>query len=219
MLQVTIENLAAANLSDYVPGLWMLDFSGFRSRCQAMDRKHQAFFTNQVERNRGSPALASGDTSAMNFCELMLTMQKEEGFEDADISYSLEEMVIAGSDTSSVTAEWALAELLRHPAKLERLQSELDTCFNTEGGPRTPLTTQILDQSASKLNDLPYPQAIIAETFRLHPVGPLLPHLNTKTLNLGRGKYPGDNHHDECVGHITRPRHVAESARISAGEV
>ena len=75
-------------------------------------------------------------------------------------------MFLAGTDTPSVTIEWILAELLRHSEMMHRLQSDLDRTVGTERHVRE-----------SDLANLPYLAAIVKETFRLHPVAPLLiPH-------------------------------------------
>ncbi|KAL5987816.1 cytochrome P450 [Asimina triloba] len=68
----------------------------------------------------------------------------------------------AGTDTSSSTVEWALAELIRYPKILAQAQKELDSVV----GPDRLV-------SDADLAQLPYLQAIIKETFRLHPSTPL----------------------------------------------
>ncbi|URE15897.1 flavonoid [Musa troglodytarum] len=59
-----------------------------------------------------------------------------------------------GANTSSSTVEWALAELTRHPDVLKRAQLERDSVV------RDPAS-------------LPLMQAVVKETFRLHPPTPL----------------------------------------------
>ncbi|KAI5330208.1 hypothetical protein L3X38_029606 [Prunus dulcis] len=45
---------------------------------------------------------------------------------DTEIKALLLNMFTAGTDTSSSTVEWAIAELLRHPRILAQVQQELD---------------------------------------------------------------------------------------------
>jgi cytochrome P450 len=69
-------------------------------------------------------------------------------------------------DTSYVTLEWVMAELLQHPNILKRAQEELDTVVGTN---------RLI--SESDLQHLPYLQAILKETFRIHPPAPFMaPH-------------------------------------------
>ncbi|KAH7388096.1 hypothetical protein KP509_16G057300 [Ceratopteris richardii] len=69
-------------------------------------------------------------------------------------------------DTSTITVEWALAELLKHRQILEKLQDELSSVIGS---------TRLVEES--DVGNLPYLRAIVKETMRLHPVLPLLvPH-------------------------------------------
>lgn len=71
--------------------------------------------------------------------------------------------------------EWALAELFRHPALLRRAQAELDAVV---GKAR-------LVQEAD-LQNLPLLQAVVKETFRLHPSTPLsLPRVAAEACEVG----------------------------------
>ncbi|KAH9568079.1 hypothetical protein CY35_03G058600, partial [Sphagnum magellanicum] len=64
------------------------------------------------------------------------------------------------------TLEWAMAELLLQPNIMKHAQKELDNLVGTN---------RLVEES--DLQDLPYIQAILKETFRLHPPAPfLVPH-------------------------------------------
>lgn len=71
-------------------------------------------------------------------------------------------MFVAGTDTSASTTEWALAELIRHPDILQKAQQELDSVVG-----RNRLVSE------PDLVNLPLLQAIVKETFRIHPSTPL----------------------------------------------
>lgn len=76
-------------------------------------------------------------------------------------------MFTAGTDTTTSTLEWALAELLHNPRTLTKLQTELRTYFRS---PNKRLREE-------DLPNLPYLSAVIMETLRLHPPLPfLVPH-------------------------------------------
>ena len=73
---------------------------------------------------------------------------------------------MAGSETTSVTVIWAMAELLRNPEKMAKAKAELHEVIGRK--------ETIKESDISKL---PYLQAVLKETFRLHPADPLLvPH-------------------------------------------
>lgn len=92
-------------------------------------------------------------------------------------------MFLAGTDTPSVTIEWILAELLRHPEMMHRLQSELDHVVGTDRHARE-----------SDLASLPFLAAVVKETFRLHPVAPLLiPHENAQQTQIDGFDIPANS--------------------------
>ena len=83
-------------------------------------------------------------------------------------------MFVEGTDTCSITVEWALAELLANPDKMDLLQSELN---KIEGD------TKLVD--ISYLPKLPYLFVVVKETMRMHHVLPLLlPHKLTQSCEL-----------------------------------
>ncbi|KAG5381692.1 hypothetical protein IGI04_033162 [Brassica rapa subsp. trilocularis] len=76
-------------------------------------------------------------------------------------------MILAGTDTSAGTLEWAMSNLLNHPEVLKKAKTEIDE--------KIGLDRLIEEQDIVKL---PYLQNIMSETLRLYPVAPmLLPHL------------------------------------------
>lgn len=83
-------------------------------------------------------------------------------------------MFTAGTDTSSSTVEWAIAELIRHPKVLARVRQELDLVVGQD--------RLVMD---SDLPQLTYFQAVIKETFRLHPSTPLsLPRMAAESCEI-----------------------------------
>jgi flavonoid 3'-monooxygenase len=70
----------------------------------------------------------------------------------------MQDMICAGTDTSATTVGWALVELLRHPEAMKKAQAELDDVIGSE---------RVVDEG--DINELKYLQAIVKETFRLHP--------------------------------------------------
>lgn len=89
-------------------------------------------------------------------------------------------MFTAGTDTSSSTVEWAIAELIRHPNMLAEVQRELDSVVG-----RDRLVTEL------DLAHLTYLQAVVKETFRLHPSTPLsLPRMAAEEIEINGYRIP-----------------------------
>lgn len=83
-------------------------------------------------------------------------------------------MFTAGTDTTTSTLEWAMAELLHDPEKLKKVQDEL----RSRVSPNKKLEEKDIEQ-------LPYLKAVIKETLRLHPPLPfLVPHMAMDSCNM-----------------------------------
>ena len=84
-------------------------------------------------------------------------------------------MINAGTETSSVTVEWALSALMNRPEILRKAQEELDTHVGRE---------RLLEES--DVHKLKYLEAIVKETLRLYPAAPLLlPHESFEACTVG----------------------------------
>ncbi|KAJ6914402.1 hypothetical protein NC651_016615 [Populus alba x Populus x berolinensis] len=70
---------------------------------------------------------------------------------------------MAGTDTSALTIQWILAELINHQKIFNRLREEIDLVV---GKKRLVKESDILN--------LPYLQAVVKETLRLHPPSPII---------------------------------------------
>lgn len=75
----------------------------------------------------------------------------------------MQDLLIAGSDTSAITADWALAEMIKNPHMMKKFQKELEQVVGMD---------RMVEQA--HLEKLEYLDLVMKETFRLHPVGPLL---------------------------------------------
>jgi cytochrome P450 len=83
--------------------------------------------------------------------------------------YIQQDMFGAGTDTSSLVLEVAMAELMRNPQHMTKLQAEVRK--------HTPEGQEMVEEE--NLASVPYLRAVVKETLRLHPPVPLLlPHLS-----------------------------------------
>lgn len=88
--------------------------------------------------------------------------------------FNVQNIIAGGTNTAATSLEWGMAELIHHPHILKRVQEELDRVVGRDR----------LVQEAD-LPNLPYLQAIVKETFRLHAPIPLtLPHTNPKAARV-----------------------------------
>lgn len=84
-------------------------------------------------------------------------------------------MITAGMDTTVISVEWAMSEIVRNPRVQGKIQEELDRVIGYE---------RIMKET--DFASLPYLQCVVKESFRLHPPTPLmLPHKANATVKLG----------------------------------
>lgn len=84
-------------------------------------------------------------------------------------------LLMAGSDTSAPTLEWAMALLLNHPKVLDKAKAEINTHIDQE---------RLVEDS--DLPKLTYISCVIYEALRLFPPAPLLiPHYSSEDCTIG----------------------------------
>nr|XP_010918275.1 cytochrome P450 93A2 [Elaeis guineensis] len=93
----------------------------------------------------------------------------------------IQDIFTAGSDSSAATVEWALAELINHPHMLRKLREEIDKVVGKDR------VVQECD-----IPNLPYLQAVVKETLRLHPAAPLATRVSDKEVKVGGYKIPAN---------------------------
>ncbi|GMN32330.1 hypothetical protein TIFTF001_003621 [Ficus carica] len=156
VLRSVMEVVAAPNLSDLYPLLGQLDLQGLRKKSMEIYKKFCTMFEATIkerrERNRGDTQ------SQKDFLDALIC----NGSSDEQINMLLFELISAGTDTSSSTIEWAMTELIKNPKCMKIVQEEL--------------TREIIQDmvTESHLSKLPYLQACVKETLRLHPPAPFL---------------------------------------------
>uniref|UniRef100_A0ACD5YVX6 Uncharacterized protein n=1 Tax=Avena sativa TaxID=4498 RepID=A0ACD5YVX6_AVESA len=108
-----------------------------------------------------------GDGHAEDLLDVLLKIQKDDGLQFAvdmdDIKAVIFEVFAAGTETTSTTLGWVIAELIRNPRVMEKATAEVRRAFEAGG--------EVVE---GRLGDLPYLQLVIRETFRLHSPVPLL---------------------------------------------
>lgn len=83
--------------------------------------------------------------------------------ERTNIKAILLDMVVGSFDTASTSILWTLAELLRSPRVMKKLQQELQSVVGMD---------KMVEEK--DLDNLDYLDMVVKESFRLHPVAPLI---------------------------------------------
>ncbi|KAI3750873.1 hypothetical protein L2E82_21750 [Cichorium intybus] len=168
----------ASNPGDFIPFLRWIDFQGFQKRLSKLQRESDSFSQSLIEERRSKRRNSSSDEGkSKTFIDAMLSLQESEPeyYTDDIIKGNILTLLLAGTDTSSGTIEWAMALLLNHPGELERARAEIDKYVGQE---------RLVQET--DLPNLPYIQCIVNETLRLFPVAPLLvPHEPSEDCTIG----------------------------------
>ncbi|KAM0937875.1 putative flavonoid 3'-monooxygenase [Dioscorea sansibarensis] len=163
------------NVGDFIPWLKPLDVHGVVARMKAIHKWYDEFLNKIMEDHKKESGRRDLLSVLLRLKEDHDDNDEEVKLTDTNIKALLMDLFQAGTDTTSSTVEWALAELLRHPDILDAAQKELDSVVGR-------------DRFVSELDlaNLPLMQAIIKETFRLHPSTPLsLPHVASEPCVVG----------------------------------
>ncbi|XP_021845064.2 geraniol 8-hydroxylase [Spinacia oleracea] len=166
LMDCIIKEIGRPNIVDCYPLLKMIDPQRIRHRLTAYCVKLFKLFDEIVGMRLKSRKDQVHSLGLYNdLLDVILDVMEEQSDEiNRDHLHHLPlDLIGAGMDTTSKTMEWAMAELLRNPVFLRKLQEELDSVI--EKG------NIILE---SQISELPYLQAIVKETLRLHPSAPLL---------------------------------------------
>ncbi|XP_002970250.2 flavonoid 3'-monooxygenase [Selaginella moellendorffii] len=153
MIDEILEVGASFSITDYFPYLSWLDLVAGRARVAG--HKMNGFLQKVLDEQRPG--------EVPDFVEITRSCLGNNAF---NLKALLLDLLVAGSETSSTVSEWALAELLHHPDWIVKAQQEIESVVGRK--------RMVEEADISKLEVV---NAIIKETFRLHPpLSLLLPH-------------------------------------------
>ncbi|KAH9781908.1 cytochrome p450 [Citrus sinensis] len=156
------------NISDIIWIFKSFDIQGFRRRFKDIHRRFDSLLENIItNREKLRKEKKESEEKVKDLLDILLDVLENQNSEIKltrdHIKALFLDFLTAGTDTSSMTVEWALAELINHPMVLQKAQQEIDQVVG-----RNRLVQE------SDFPRLPYIQAIIKESFRIHPPIPLL---------------------------------------------
>ncbi|KAJ9170623.1 hypothetical protein P3X46_018717 [Hevea brasiliensis] len=176
-----VSNAGAANRGDYFPILNWIDGGRFEKKLKRLGKRSDEFLQRLIDEHRGKKE----NLESMNtMIDHLLSLQESEPeyYTDEIIKGLILNLLFAGTDTSAVTLEWVMSNLLNHPNTLRKARDEIDNQVGQEC---------LLDEL--HLSTLPYLQKIIVETLRLYPAAPLLlPHVSSDNCSIGGYDLPRD---------------------------
>ncbi|KAM5572769.1 hypothetical protein ABKV19_012697 [Rosa sericea] len=180
-----VDLFAKPNISDYFPVLARFDIQGIERQAKKVQSAIDKILSCAIE--EGMKKLASAKNGGVrqkherkDFLQFLL--ENNNNHEDGSTSLTVQQLkallmdiVVGGTDTTATTVEWVLTELMQHPEEMIRVQEELTQIVG--------LNNLVEEFHLPKLHHL---DAVIKETFRLHPALPLLvPRRSSQPTTIG----------------------------------
>ncbi|OUZ99478.1 Cytochrome P450 [Macleaya cordata] len=162
LVKAVMKEAGDPNLADYFPILRWIDPQGARRRMTRYFASSNEFFDRMMDERLQSKQTRTSHDLLDTLLDISL---QENGFEVGrpEIQALIKDFLFAGSETSAITVEWAMAELLHNPHMMAKARLELHEIIGKD---------QPVEES--DIVRLPYLQAIVKETLRLHPTVPFL---------------------------------------------
>ncbi|XP_071695939.1 flavonoid 3'-monooxygenase-like [Rutidosis leptorrhynchoides] len=164
------------NLGDFIPALDWLDLQGVVKKMKKLHGRFDSFLSSILEEHKRDNHNGSGHSDLLSTLISLKDDVDEEGekISDVQIKALLLNLFAAGIPTTTSTVEWVIAELIRHPQLMKQAREEIDTIVGKDR-----LVTDL------DLKRLTFLQAIVKETFRLHPPSPLsLPRIASESCEV-----------------------------------
>ncbi|KAL8117666.1 hypothetical protein AgCh_015516 [Apium graveolens] len=170
IIQEVLSMAGASYPGDFLPFLNWIDYKNFKKHAFVLFKKLDSTWQGIIEEHK------SGEARNSMVAHLLSLQKLQPDFHsDVIIKGLMSDLIFAGSDTSSVTIEWAMSLLLNHPRVLKKARDEIDNVIGQD---------RLVEES--DLPELHYLHNIILETFRLFPATPLLlPHQASADCKVG----------------------------------
>ncbi|KAG4156169.1 hypothetical protein ERO13_D03G157200v2 [Gossypium hirsutum] len=163
------------NISDIFPSIAWFDIQGIERGMKKIRQSFNEFLDSVIEERMKKE---TGEQKS-DVLQMLLDLHKNQDSPSSltmnQIKGILVNIVVAGTDTTSGSTEWAMSELMQHPEMMEKVKKELNDVIGVNN-----------TVEEFHLPNLRYLNAVIKETFRLHPVLPLLvPRCSARSLTVG----------------------------------
>ncbi|KAL6996247.1 hypothetical protein U1Q18_006381 [Sarracenia purpurea var. burkii] len=155
------------NIGDMIPWVDFLDLQGYVKRMKVVAKKFDRFLEHVLDEHNARREAEAEDFVARDMVDVLLELA-----DDPDLDVKLErhgvkaftqDLLAGGTESSAVTVEWAISELLKKPEIFDKATEELDRVIGKNRW-----------VEEKDIPNLPYIEAIVKETMRIHPVAPML---------------------------------------------
>ncbi|KAL0283199.1 UNVERIFIED_CONTAM: Flavonoid 3'-monooxygenase [Sesamum angustifolium] len=184
--------LGKPNVSDYFPVLARFDIQGVEKELTNIMQRVDEIIGNIInERTKISSGEVGGagnkNGGRLDFLQMLMKLSEKQDVKTAitrtQIKAMITDIVIGGTDTSSTTIEWVMAEFMHNSEVMRKVHKELNEVVGLNN---------IVEEY--HIQKLVYLDAVIKETLRIHPIGPFLtPRAPSQSCNVGGYSIPKDS--------------------------
>ncbi|KAI3727514.1 hypothetical protein L6452_16130 [Arctium lappa] len=178
-----LELVSEPNASDLFPNLAWFDLQGVerktKKKLKQLDRIFTSIIDDRIKFNsKRSDGAVVEHEGKKDFIQTLLDLMEEKKATSLNFTQMkalLLDIMFGGTDTTATSIEWAMTEMMQNVNVMKRVQQELVEIVGLNN---------VVEES--HLPKLQYLDAVIKETFRLHPVLPLLlPRSPTQSCTVG----------------------------------
>ncbi|KAL6640147.1 hypothetical protein ACP70R_021996 [Stipagrostis hirtigluma subsp. patula] len=162
-LQEITAFLRKSNISDILPFLSPLDLQGSRRSLGRHLGKIFSMLDNIIDSRL--EVASSSEHKQNDFLDTLLDLMSAGKITRDNVTNILFEVFGGGADAVVATVVWTMAELLRNQHIMTKLRAEIEGSLGRK---------EIVEEA--DMASLPYLQAVLKESMRLHPVVPILVH-------------------------------------------
>ncbi|KAF3643807.1 putative myosin-H heavy chain-like [Capsicum annuum] len=154
------------NIGDSIPWLDFMDLQGYVKRMKVLSKKFDKFLEHVLDEHNVRRN-AVENYVAKDMVDVLLQLADDPSLEIKlerhGVKAFTQDLLAGGTESSAVTVEWAISELLKKPDIIKKATEELDRVIG-----------QNRWVQEKDIPNLPYIEAVVKETMRLHPVAPML---------------------------------------------
>ncbi|KAF3442607.1 hypothetical protein FNV43_RR16523 [Rhamnella rubrinervis] len=169
------------NISDMIWFCKKLDLQGYGKKLKhardGYDKMMEKIMKEHEEARKKRKQSGGDDEFVKDFLDILLEIYEDQSSEirltRENVKAFIMNMFGAGTDSTAVTIEWALLELINHPNVMAKARREIDSKVGHN---------RIVEESDT--SKLPYLQAIVKETLRLHPTAPMIMRESTEDCTI-----------------------------------
>lgn len=186
MVEDTAELAGKFNVADFVWFCKGLDLQRMNRRLREILDRFDGMMERVMKEHKEERKRRKKRGEGENIRDLLDIMLEIHHGESGEIKLTREnvkafilDIFMAGTDTSAITIEWALAELINNPHVMEKARQEINSVTRNK---------RLIQES--DLTHLPYLQAIVKETLRIHPTSPFIGRESSESCKVSGYEIP-----------------------------